>query len=61
MNRIEVLFKPGTALLLVALLTGCGSGGEGGASLGSDPAGPPTAAGLGTGVGGGRGPAPVTL
>ncbi|MBC8008047.1 MAG: DUF3494 domain-containing protein [Prolixibacteraceae bacterium] len=63
MNRIGFLFKSATALLLTALLAGCGSGGDG-RSLGQtpDPAGPPTAAGVGTGVGGlGRGPAPVPL
>ncbi len=65
MNRFGVLFKSSAALLLTALLTGCGSGdGGGNASLGQGPgpAGPPTSAGLGTGVGGwGRGPAPVPL
>jgi hypothetical protein len=57
MNRFESLFKPLTwlmALLLAALLAGCG-GGESGS-------GSPTASGAGTGVAGaGHGPAPVTL
>src|SRR4051812_20999377 len=57
MYRFESLFKPLTwlmALLLAALLAGCG-GGESGS-------GSPTASGAGTGVAGaGHGPAPVTL
>jgi ice-binding like protein len=57
MNRFESLFKPLTwlmALLLAALLAGCGGGGSG--------SGSPTASGAGTGVAGaGHGPAPVTL
>jgi len=63
MNNFRNFFKPlvmwSTALLLGALLAGCGSGNNGGGTPG---AGSPTAAGAGTGVGGaGRGPAPVNL
>ena len=63
MNKFGSLSKPLTwfmALLLAAIVAGCGGGGDGGKFPGAF--GPPTAAGVGTGVGGaGRGPAPVNL
>ena len=63
MNNFRNFFKPlimwSTALLLGALLAGCGSGNKGGGTPG---VGSPTAPGVGTGVGGaGQGPAPVNL
>lgn len=70
MSRIESFFNPRTwfkALLLSALVAGCGGGGGGGegapADQGTPPvAGAPTAPGAGTGAGpGGHGPAPVNL
>ena len=60
MNKLNRYSKPLlclTALLVTAVVTGCGDGGGAGVVLG-----PPTAAGAGTGVAGaGRGPAPVNL
>jgi hypothetical protein len=61
MNRFGNIFKPlkwSTALLVAALVVGCG-GSSGGGSV---PGTTPTAPGVGTGVGGlGAGPAPVDL
>ena len=58
MTRFERLFRPvkwSMALLLAALVTGCGGGSD-------SEFGAPTAPGAGTGVGGaGHGPAPVNL
>jgi hypothetical protein len=71
MNRLQrVLKPPSMALLLAALVAGCGGGDDGigavaGASAGAG-TGSPSAAGAGTGAGSaggsvGRGPAPVNL
>ncbi len=50
-----------TAVMLGAVLAGCGGGGDGGGGFPGS-GGTPTQAGLGNGVGGnGRGPAPVNL
>lgn len=62
MNRFKSSFKPAmslTAVVLAALVAGCG-GGDDSVSTAAGP--PPTAPGLGTGVGGlGSGPAPVIM
>lgn len=64
MNKLRTSFKPSMwlmAVLLVAFAAGCGGGSDGGGAP-ENSAIPPSAPGVGTGVGGaGQGPAPVNL